>query len=108
MPGPGVGRRVRDASEAQQLLAAWSASGEPMAEWCAARRINWYSLSAYKGWPGRRGARFVEVDVEPTALVRRQPTPSRYRVVLGDRAVEIDQDFDDDVLRRLVRVVEGC
>lgn len=108
MPGPGVGRKVRDGNEARELLAAWSASDEPMADWCAARRINWYSLSAYKGWPGRRGVRFVELEVEPTAVVHQRPAPSRYRVVLGERAVEVDQDFDDDVLRRLVRVVEGC
>lgn len=99
---------MRDASEARQQLAAWTSSGEPMAAWCAARGINWYSLSAYKGWPGRRADRFVEVEVEPTSLVRRLPSASRYRVVLGERAVEVDQDFDDDVLRRLVRVVEGC
>lgn len=108
MPGPGVGRKVRDAREAQLLLAAWSASGEPMAGWCAARGINWYSLSAYKGWPSRVRPRFIEVEVEPTAIVRRQPPPNRYRVVLGERSVEVDQDFDDDVLRRLLRVVEGC
>ena len=66
------------------------------------------SLSAYKGWPGRRGARFVEVEVERPAVVVQQQAPCRYRVVLGERVVEVDQDFDDDVLRRLLRVVEGC
>lgn len=99
MPKPGVGRKVVDASEAAELLAEWADSGEAMSTWCGRRGINWYSLSAFKGWPGRRSADFVEVEVEqPTAaLVARPRVPSRYRVHL-----------DDEVLRRLVRVVEAC
>lgn len=108
MPKSGVGRKVVDASEAAELLAEWADSGEAMSTWCGRRGINWYSLSAFKGWPGRRGADFVEVEVQPAPLVARPRAPSRYRVHLGCRVVEVDQDFDDEVLRRLVRVVEAC
>lgn len=110
MPKPGTGRKVVDANEAEELLAEWADSGEAMSTWCGRRGINWYSLSAFKGWPGRRGADFIEVEVEqPTAaLVARSRAPSRYRVHLGGRVVEVDQDFDDEVLRRLVQVVEAC
>jgi len=111
MAVPAVGRKVRDASEAEKLLAAWSRSGVPMATWCAARGINWYSLSAFKGWPRRKPrptATFLEVEVQ-AAPVRHVPaSASRYRVVLGERIVEVDSDFEEQVLRRLVRAVEAC
>lgn len=102
-----TGRKVANACEASELLEAWSLSGERLSTWCSKRGINWYSLSAYRGWSGQRRDGFVEV--ETTALVRRMPpSPSRYRVVLGDRAVEVGEDFDDEVLGRIVRVVEAC
>lgn len=110
MAKPGAGRKVVDAREAAELLAEWEASGEPMSTWCGRRSINWYSLSAFKGWPERRAATFVEIEVAPPtpSVVSRPRAPSRYRLHLGNRMVEVDQDFDDDVLRRLVRVVEAC
>ena len=101
------GRKVANAREASELLEAWARSGERLSSWCSQRGINWYSLSAYKGWSGEPCDGFVEV--ETTALVRRTaPSSSRYRVVLGDRTVEVGADFDDDVLGRLVRVLESC
>ena len=105
MPRPAEGRKVRDAREARELLAAWSKSGVAISAWCEERGINWYSLSAYKGWPGRRREVFVEVE---TAEAEAPPSSSRYRVVLGARIVEVGDDFDDDVLGRLVRVIEAC
>lgn len=53
MPAHAAGRKVRDADEAKQLLAAWSRSGVPMATWCKQRGVSWYSLAAFKGWPKR-------------------------------------------------------
>lgn len=102
MPQPGSGRKVRDAKEAHELLAAWSRSNMPMAAWCASRGISWYSLSAYKGW--QRDA-LVEVE---TGLTAPPAAAGRYVVIVGDRAVEVDAHFDDDVLRRLLRVVASC
>jgi hypothetical protein len=101
---------VRDVTEARELLSSWSRSGEAMSSWCAQRGINWYSLSAYKGWPGRREDGLVEVEVATRATVTTSAVSSsrRYRVVLGSRIVELVEDFDDDVLLRLLRVVEAC
>jgi hypothetical protein len=110
-----VGRKVRGPGEAVELLKAWSASGEPMSTWCAARGVNWYSLSAYMGWQvrhqpdaeGHGGDQLVELvataDVETV-----EASPATYRIALRDVVVEVDGDFEDEPLRRLLRVVASC
>jgi hypothetical protein len=123
--GGARGRKIEGEGEAMALLKEGSASGEPMSTWCKARGINWYSLLGFKGWlhrdppaarvtapvrgssvdQGGGGARFVEV--ERTAVVLHRTSP-RYRVVIGPRVVEVDEDFDDQVLGRLLRVVASC
>jgi hypothetical protein len=108
------GRKVRHGREAAELLKAWSTSGEPMAAWCDARGINWYSLSAYKGWHGVGGDGFVEAVVETAPAPGRDDNgghahPGSYRVVLGrGRILEVDSGFDEGVLQRLVRAIEAC
>lgn len=104
------GRKVR-ADEAVELLERWERSGEPMSRWCAARGLNWYSLSAYKGWLCTRlggdppaEVAFAEVVVE-TPVVAQPPRTGRYRVELGEVVVEVGDDFQEDTLRRLLRVV---
>src|SRR5262245_45990645 len=104
-----TGRKVRDAAEARALLEAWATSGQPMAAWCKEQGINWYSLSAYKGWPGRKGEDFVEVETTSRVRPAQTAVPAcRYRVVRGACVVEVDADFDDAVLLRLLRVVAAC
>lgn len=100
------GRKVGP-DEADELLAQWERSGERMSTWCAERDLNWYSLSAYKGWRcrGRRlpATHLAEVVVDPL--------PSRvaaYRVLLGGVAIEVEDDFHADTLRRLIEVVATC
>ena len=111
MPGPAVGRKVEGTLEASTLLAEWSHSGEPMSSWCGRRGINWYSLCAFRGHASRRPRPqgFVEVDMAPLTLpASPEPRSSRYRVVVGEHVVEVDTDFDDEVLGRLLRVVASC
>jgi hypothetical protein len=33
---------------------------------------------------------------------------ARYRILCGELAVEVNDDFDDGTLRRLLAVVAGC
>lgn len=68
--------------------------------------MNWYSLNAYKGrWSGARPA-FAEVVT--TATIRTVSAPPVYRVLVGELAVEVEDDFEDDTLVRLVRAVARC
>ena len=99
-----TGRKIRDRAEAIELLAAWEASGERMSAWCSARGLNRYSLSTHRNWlRASRGATVRMVEVELPA-----PITSTYRVDLGDIAIEVDDDFRADTLRRLVDVLGAC
>lgn len=106
MAGRATGRKVRDLDDARELLAAWRSSGGPLASWCRERGINVYSLSAFRGWHPEvvDAAEMVEIVATPT-VVEAAPV---YRVLVRDHVVEVDHDFEDEVLRRLIRVVASC
>ena len=78
------------------------------------RGLNWYSLSAYKGWlatrwdaePGGEES-FAEVVVNERGDTF-VPIGGRYLVELGGVVVEVDDHFQDNTLRRLLRVVASC
>jgi hypothetical protein len=78
------------------------------AEWARdngvdARSLNAWRLNLERGADGRTPPRLVELVAAPA------PRPSaRYTVRVGDLAVEVDDGFDDDVLRRLISVVASC
>jgi hypothetical protein len=105
-------RKVK-AEEAAGLLLEWEASGEPMSRWCARRGLNWYSLSAYKGWGARVSedpeVTFAEVVVAPKAVdAAAIRAPARYRVEVGVVTIEVGDDFRADTLQRLVHAVAAC
>lgn len=111
MPGRARGRKVRDGAEAHELLRAWSASGEPMSTWCGRRGINWYSLSAYRGWRDRdrdRGERVELVEVLRHDAIPVVASPARYHIAIRDWVVEVAGNFEEEPLRRLLRVVASC
>ncbi len=101
-----TGRKV-NADEAAELLAQWQRSGERMSQWCRERGISWYSLSARKGWMTTR--RDVEVDfAELVVEAAPEPAASRYRIEVGDFAIEVDDHFRTETLRRLLWTVGQC
>jgi hypothetical protein len=99
---------VRDRAEAADLLGEWQASGARMSDWCRARGLNWYSLNAYRG----RGV--VPVDPEPQFVELTLATPpvmtapGRYHVRLDGIEVEVDDNFREDTLVRLLGVLAAC
>ena len=120
-----TGRNIRDRAEAVALLRKWETSGELMSTWCAARGLNWYSLSGHRGWvlsgqkAGPRKPRtgppaagtelqLVEVALPATVTARAPASNSRYRIERGDTVLELDNQFDDDQVRRLLRLVAEC
>ena len=95
-------------------ISKWSKSGLTQAEYC---RRNGLSAAAFHWWKGelRRKSKaqkasptsiqFVEVQgVSPTHGSRNES----YEVLLSrDRTIRVGHDFDSEVLKRLIAVVES-
>ena len=104
-------RKVRDADDAIRCLNASTASGEARATWARRHGIDPRSLNAWR--LNLERVRRTEdspvprlVELVPAAPVAEEP--SRYRVLCGGMAIEVDERFDEDVLRRLLVVVASC
>ena len=100
-------RMVRDEADARDCLAQAAASRKKRGDWARENGIDGRSLYL---WSLRlppveppAELRLVELVARPTA----RPS-ARYTVRVGDLAVEVDDGFDDDVLRRLISVVASC
>ena len=103
-----TGRKVRDRTEAAQLLGEWEASGKRMSDWCSSRGINWYSLNAYLGrgvTPADSEPQFVELTVATPPVVA---PAARYQVRIDGIEVEVDDHFNEDTLVRLLGVLVAC
>lgn len=99
-------RKILDEAEAVQCLDAHCASGLTLAEWARRHGIDGRSLNIWRMNLARRGTahrapRLVE-------LVASGGPPSRYTVRCGRLAVEVDDDFDQETLLRLLQVVASC
>ena len=101
-----AGRKVRDAREAVMCLSEAASSGLPRARWAHANGVDARSLNAWrlnlKHGEGPGQARMVEV------VAREEVAAGRYVVWIGDVGIEVDEGFNDEVLRRLVEVVASC
>ena len=110
-----AGRKIRDVADARACLAAVKATrGKSLGQWARERGIDGRSLSAWRSnlargakgrrRPRRRRVRLVELIAAPapTALA------ARYVVRCGKLAVEVDGQFDEATLRRLLGVVAAC
>lgn len=104
-------RKVYDADDALHCLSAARAANEPRAIWARRHGIDPRSLNAWRLNLARsdRGT-----PATPPRLVELVPAgsvvaaPARYRVLCGEFAVEMDDRFDEAVLRRLLAVVASC
>jgi len=98
----------------QKHISQWSKSGVTQAEYC---RRNNLSAATFYWWKGELRSKlktqkdsstsmqFVEVCGVPPAHVGRDDT---YEIVLSrDRAIRVGRDFDSDVLKRLIAVMES-
>jgi len=102
------GRMVRSQAEAFELLAEFEASGERISDWCAARSINWYSLNAYqsrRAIAGTRESEFVELTVATSSV---PAETARYQVRVCGVEIEVDDQFREDTLVRLLGVLATC
>lgn len=105
-------RREELAGWYAELLEAQASSGLSMADYAAEVGVTAGTLYQWK----RRLADYAEFET-PRSLglvevsVKRGPserTASPFVVRLGDRCVEVPQQFDDEDLIRLIGVLESC
>lgn len=99
-------RKVRDADDAWALLDEWEASGLELRDFCERRGIDGRSLNC---WRLNLGAHEPEPQLRLVEVVGPQSArKAEYRVEVGDVVVQVDDDFRDDTLARLLRVVAAC
>lgn len=113
-------RKIEDAREAKECLAAVEEAGESIGAWARPRGIDGRSLRAWHlnfarrlGAPGRREAVSRGAAQEPPAsLVELVPCaarpPARYVVAVGSASVEFGDDFREDTLRRVLEALRSC
>lgn len=109
-----IRRKVRDPAHARQLLAELSGTRLTLAEFARQRGIDGRSLNMHRVNLGG-GAR-QEREPAPVRLVELiagrhggdTERRGRYVVRCGDVAIEVDEDFEEDVLRRLIAVAASC
>ena len=107
-------RKVEDRADAVGLLGQLKASGLGIPEFCSERGIDGRSLQCWRtnlrkseGVRPRPEVRLVELTA-PGSRPALPAGPALYRVVVGEFAVEVDDAFREDTLRRLLGVVGRC
>ena len=107
-----VRRKVASREEAEQLLDEWEGDEErpSLPEFCAGRGVDGRSLHCWALNLGRGARERPASDLALVELTVRAPAraDAKYRVVVGELAVEVDDAFREDTLLRLLRVVAGC
>lgn len=99
-------RKIKDAADARACLEAAARSGLGRAAWARAHGVDARSLNAWR----LNLSRSTEVSA-PLRLVELLPPAAStavYRVHARGFMVEVEDDFDDRVLARLLAVVVGC
>lgn len=101
-----VGRKVRDAVEAAELLEAAEASQMERADWARTNGIDARSLNMWRLNLGRHRQEHSLRLVELVAASEASRTPVVVRC--GPFAVEVGADVDHDLLRRVLATVASC
>jgi len=111
-------RKIQDENEARECIAKMKESGLTLAVWARSAGIDGRSLHAWnvnlaRGESGSARRAPKARNVRRVKLVELVPmtAPSRcarYIVQVGQLALEVDAQFDEMTLRRLVAVLRSC
>lgn len=111
-------RKIRDEADARTCIAAVKASKLTAKQWARSEGIDGRSLRAWtlnleRGASSAKQVRSQTGLTRPLRLVELIPsTPaqsaSRYLIRVGAHAVEVDDQFAEGTLRRLVAVLASC
>lgn len=101
-------RKIESEREARRCLKSASAAGLTAGAWAREHGIDRRSLNAWRINLSRSTVEHESlrlVELVPAAVERGE---SRYVVRVGELAIEVDADFDDATLVRLVRALRSC
>jgi hypothetical protein len=107
-------RKIEDEREARACLRAARAAGAGLAEWARERGIDGRSLNAWRMnlARSRAGGRGASLAAPPrlVELVAAPPTGprGRYVVRVAGAEIELAEDFREETLGRIVRVLRSC
>ena len=102
-------RKIRDHADGRSCLDAAAASGLRNAGWAHANGVDARSLQGWRLVLDREKMRTPAAPLHLVQLVVPDAQlSSKYVVRCGALAVEVDDRFDEDVLRRLLGVVASC
>jgi transposase len=107
-------RRRRSRAEAEQVVAAYEASGLSRAEFCRQQGLSLATLARYRKRQRQAqaeaatGNRWLAVEVSGASAGARSETASGLSVALvGGRRIEVGRGFDTPTLVQLLGVLEG-
>lgn len=107
-------RKVRDEREARGLLDELQGSGLGMPEFCARVGVDGRSLNCWRVNLERRDGVDKAVTAPPSSVrflevvgVRPPTRRAVYRLRLGRVLIEVDDDFEEDTLGRLLTVASA-
>jgi len=102
-----AGRKIRDEADAVKCLDAAAESGLPQAEWARQCGIDGRSLNVWRTNLARRESGSAKPP-RMVELVPARPRAARYVIRWGEIAIEVDDDFNNETLERLLQVVAPC
>ena len=89
----------------EQRLAAQEASGLSARAWCRQAGVV-YGTFSY--WRRRMQSESPSASVTLIPVLDESPSPAGLRIVVGGARIEVAQDFDADLLRRVVAALSSC
>jgi hypothetical protein len=106
-------RKIRDALDAQACLDAAKAAGLAPRDWARQHDLDARSLHVWRIHLARRASRDSAPPSSGPRLVELVPTPpsrppSRFVLHVAGAVVELDDNFREESLARLVRVLRAC
>ncbi len=110
-------RKIEDEADARRCLAAVKRAGGDLRAWTRAHRVDGRSLNLWRLHLERRAGQSAPATSRPAQLSvveliparpPRASHPARYAMEVAGVRLELGDDFQDDTLRRLVRVLRSC
>ncbi len=106
-------RKIEDERDARACLKAARAAGMSAGEWAREHGIDGRSLNCWRvnlsnGWATKRAASAKPHLVELVPTTAAHHIEARYVVRLGEITLELDDDFQEESLVRIVRALRAC